>query len=60
MGSGLRRWLLGKGWTIALVPGGAVAERADAVGLPDLLVAAVAERAHVTVLQNDAGYDLVA
>ncbi len=30
------------------------------VGLPDLLVAAVAEREHVTVLHYDAGYDLVA
>ena len=37
-----------------------MAERADAVGLPDLLVAAVAERAHVTVLHCDADYDLVA
>jgi hypothetical protein len=30
------------------------------VGLPDLLVAAVAEREHVTVLHYDADYDLVA
>ena len=30
------------------------------VGLPDLLVAAVAEREHVTVLPYGAGYDLVA
>ena len=31
-----------------------------AVGLPDLLIAAVAERAQVTVLHYDADYDLVA
>lgn len=30
------------------------------VGLPDLLIAAVAEREHVTVLHYDADYDLVA
>ena len=30
------------------------------VGLPDLLVAAVAEREHVTVLHYDADCDLVA
>lgn len=31
-----------------------------AVGFPDLLVAAVAEREHVTVLHYDADYDLIA
>jgi len=31
-----------------------------AVGFPDLLVAAVAERERVTVLHYDAGYDLIA
>jgi predicted nucleic acid-binding protein len=31
-----------------------------AVGLPDLLISAVAERAHLTVLHYDADYDLVA
>jgi predicted nucleic acid-binding protein len=31
-----------------------------AVGLPDLLVAAVAEREHVTVLHYDGDYDLIA
>jgi predicted nucleic acid-binding protein len=31
-----------------------------AVGFPDLLVAAVAEREHVTVLHYDGDYDLIA
>ena len=31
-----------------------------AVGLPDLLIAAVAEREHVTVLHYDGNYDLIA
>ncbi len=31
-----------------------------AVGFPDLLVAAVAERERVTILHYDAGYDLIA
>jgi predicted nucleic acid-binding protein len=31
-----------------------------AVGLPDLLVAAVAERHRVTVLHHDADFDLIA
>jgi predicted nucleic acid-binding protein len=31
-----------------------------AVGLPDLLIAAVAERERVTVLHYDADYDLIA
>jgi predicted nucleic acid-binding protein len=34
--------------------------RMRAVGLPDLLVAAVAEREHVTVLHYDGDYDLIA
>jgi hypothetical protein len=34
--------------------------RVRAVGLPDLLVAAVAERERVTVLHYDADYDLIA
>ena len=36
------------------------AGRVRAVGFPDLLVAAVAEREHVTVLHYDADYDLIA
>jgi predicted nucleic acid-binding protein len=40
----------------ALWPSGQI----RAVGLPDLLVAAVAERERVTVLHYDAGYDLIA
>jgi predicted nucleic acid-binding protein len=31
-----------------------------AVGLPDLLVAAVAKRERVTILHHDDGYDLIA
>jgi len=31
-----------------------------AVGLPDLLIAAVAEREHVTVLHYDSDYELIA
>jgi predicted nucleic acid-binding protein len=31
-----------------------------AVGFPDLLIAAVAEREHVTVLHYDSEYDLIA
>ena len=40
----------------------ALAQRGQhrAVGLPDLLIAAVAERAGLTVLHYDADYDLVA
>jgi predicted nucleic acid-binding protein len=34
--------------------------RVRAVGLPDLLIAAVAEREHVTLLHYDSGYDLIA
>jgi predicted nucleic acid-binding protein len=34
--------------------------RVRAVGLPDLLVAAVAERERVTILHYDADYDLIA
>jgi predicted nucleic acid-binding protein len=32
----------------------------EAVGLPDVLVAAVAERERVTVLHYDAGYEIIA
>jgi predicted nucleic acid-binding protein len=31
-----------------------------AVGFPDLLIAAVAEREHVTLLHYDSDYDLIA
>jgi len=34
--------------------------RVRAVGLPDLLIAAVAEREHVTVLHYDGDYELIA
>jgi predicted nucleic acid-binding protein len=34
--------------------------RIRAVGLPDLLIAAVAERERVTVLHYDSDYDLIA
>ncbi|HUB38241.1 MAG TPA: PIN domain nuclease [Streptosporangiaceae bacterium] len=34
--------------------------RVRAVGFPDLLIAAVAERAHVTLLHYDSDYDLIA
>jgi hypothetical protein len=45
-------------WTCR--PSCGVLGRVRAVGLPDLLVAAVAEREHVTVLHYDANYDLIA
>jgi len=34
--------------------------RVRAVGFPDLLIAAVAEREHVTLLHYDSDYDLIA
>jgi predicted nucleic acid-binding protein len=34
-------------------------DRMRSVGLPDLLIAAVAEREHVTVLHYDSDYDLI-
>jgi len=36
------------------------ARRMRAVGLPDLLIAAVAERERVTVLHYDSDYELIA
>ncbi len=49
-------------WRRALVVQGALwrGGRVRAVGFPDLLVAAVAERERVTVLHYDSDYDLIA
>ena len=49
-------------WRRAMAVQGALwrSGRVRAVGFPDLLVAAVAEREHVTVLHYDGDYDLIA
>jgi predicted nucleic acid-binding protein len=49
-------------WRRALEVQGALwrSGQVRAVGFPDLLIAAVAEREHVTVLHYDADYDLIA